>query len=124
MDAWLNTLTEDMFRYIGQTVTIFTTSGGLSGSGFTGVLVSVDCNVVRILADVGAAPACPVGSACTGPIGGFGGSCGFGGGWGGGFGGGFSGIESGFYGFGGGNPLGAICVIPTRAIAAFTHNAI
>ena len=121
MDAWMTTLTENMCRYIGQTVTIFTTSGGLSGSGFTGVLVSVDCNVVRLLADVGAAPACPVGSACTGPIGqgGFGG-CGFGGG----FGGGFSGAANGFFGFGGGNPLGAICVIPTCAIAAFTHNAI
>ena len=126
MDAWTTTLTESMLRYIGQTVTIFTTSGGLSGSGFTGVLVSVDCNVVRLLADVGAAPACPVGSACTGPIGfggGFGG-CGFGSGFGGGFGGGFSGVQSGFFGFGGGNPLGAICVIPTHAIAAFTHNAI
>jgi len=116
MDAWLTTLTEDMFRYIGQTVTIFTTSGGLSGSGFTGVLVSVDCNVVRLLCDVGAAPACPVGSSCTGPIGGFGGGCGFGG-----FGGGF---DNGLFGFNGGNPLGAICVIPTCAIAAFTHNAI
>ena len=122
MDAWTTTLTESMCRFIGQTVTIFTTSGGLSGAGFTGVLVSVDCNVVRLLCDVGCAPSCPVGSACTGPIGsgGFGG-CGFGGGFG--FSGGFSGMQSGFFG-GGGNPLGAICVIPTHAIAAFTHNAI
>lgn len=115
MDAWVNSLTENMFRYIGQTVTIFTTSGGLSGSGFTGVLVSVDCNVVRLLADVGAAPACPVGSACTGPMGFGQGSCGYGG---------FGGYGGGFYGFGGGNPLGAIVVIPTCAVAAFTHNAI
>ncbi len=109
MDGWLTTLVEGMVRYIGQTVTIFTTSGGLSGCGFTGVLVSVDCNVVRLLADLGAPPACPVGSACTGPIG-SGGYSGFGGG--GGCGGGFN------------NPLGAIVVIPTCAIAAFTHNAI
>lgn len=32
MDAWINNIVECMFRYIGQTVTIFTTSGGLSGS--------------------------------------------------------------------------------------------
>lgn len=31
MDAWVTNLVETMFRYIGQTVTIFTTSGGLSG---------------------------------------------------------------------------------------------
>jgi len=31
MEAWLTCLTEDMCRHIGQTVTIFTTSGGLSG---------------------------------------------------------------------------------------------
>lgn len=106
MEAWINSIVETMFRYIGQTVTIFTTSGGLSGSGFTGVLLSVDCNVVRLLADVGAAPACPLGSDCTcGPIGG---CCG--------------------YNYGGcgpgSNPLGAVVIIPTRAIAAFTHNAI
>lgn len=54
MDGWINSIVESMFRHIGQTVTIFTTSGGLSGSGFSGVLLSVDCNVVRLLADVGA----------------------------------------------------------------------
>ena len=32
----------DMSRFIGKTVTIFTTSGGLSGRGFTGVLACVD----------------------------------------------------------------------------------
>lgn len=32
MDGWLNCLVESMICYIGQTVTIFTTSGGLSGS--------------------------------------------------------------------------------------------
>lgn len=31
---------DGLCRYIGQTVTIFTESGGLSGSGFTGVLMS------------------------------------------------------------------------------------
>ena len=32
MDAYIDNLVEGMFCYIGQTVTIFTTSGGLSGS--------------------------------------------------------------------------------------------
>jgi len=49
-------LVESMFRHIGQTVTIFTTSGGLSGNGFTGVLLSADCHCVRLLADIGAPP--------------------------------------------------------------------
>ena len=65
MDAYIDNLVEGMFCYVGQTVTIFTTSGGLSGSGFTGVLISVDCNVVRLLCDVGAPPSCPIGSSCT-----------------------------------------------------------
>ena len=97
-------LCESMLRHIGQTVTIFTTSGGLSGSGFTGVLLSVDANCVRLLADIGAPPACPVGSSCTNvmtPMG-------------------MAGEEMGFWG----NPLGAVCVIPTCAIAVFTHSAI
>jgi hypothetical protein len=51
----------DMSRFIGKTVTIFTTSGGISGSGFTGVLACVDENVVKLITRVGAPPACPVG---------------------------------------------------------------
>ena len=54
MEGHINCLVESMGRYIGQTVTIFTTSGGLSGNGFTGVLLTVDCNCVRLLADIGA----------------------------------------------------------------------
>jgi len=54
MTHHLDCLVESMFRHIGQTVTIFTTSGGLSGGGFTGVLLSADCNCVRLLADIGA----------------------------------------------------------------------
>jgi len=93
-----------MMRHIGQTVTIFTMSGGLSGNGFTGVLLSVDKHCVRLLADIGAPPACPVGSACTNvmtPMG-------------------MDGGED----FMWGNPLGAVCVIPTCSIAVFTHSAI
>jgi len=108
---------ETMLRHIGKTVTIFTTSGGLSGDGFTGVLVGADVNCVRLICDIGMAPACCLGSSC-GPRGGFG------------FGnfGGFGGCSSGNCGlsgsFFGGNPFGSVTVIPTRHIAAFVHNAI
>ena len=53
-------------RYVGQTVTIFTTSGGLSGFGFTGVLAGICDGTVKLITDIAAAPTCPVGSDCTG----------------------------------------------------------
>ena len=59
-------LVESMSRYLGQTVTIFTTSGGLSGNGFTGVLAGICNGCVRLITDIGAPPACPIGSACCG----------------------------------------------------------
>jgi len=119
----------DMSRFVGKTVTVFTASGGVSGSGFTGVLACVDDRVVKLITRIGAAPACPVGSTCTG-FGGFDSNWG----WGGGFGGGF--------GFGGWGPswgncrrqcgggfdasafLGSVTEIPIGAIVSFTHNAI
>ena len=120
-------LIESLNRYIGRTVTIFTTSGGLSGSGFTGVLAGVSCTTVRLITDIGAAPACPVGSSCcggfgcaggygAGAYGGYGGGCGCG--CGGGFGGGYG------FGFGGYNWLGSVTEIPIESIASFTHSAI
>lgn len=117
MENFNNSIVEDMYRYIGQTVTIFTTSGGLSGAGFTGVLIAVDCKTVKLLCNVGWAPSCPIGSNCTNnmtPYGiannynGFGGCRGgYGNNWGCGY-----------------NPLGSVTIIPTCAIASFTHNAI
>ena len=66
MEGYVNCLVESMCRYIGQTVTIFTTSGGLSGNGFTGVLAGFCDGSVKLITDIGAPPACPVGSACCG----------------------------------------------------------
>lgn len=104
MDGWVNSLIECMTRYIGQTVTVFTTSGGLSGNGFTGVLISIDeCNI-RILGDIGAAPSCPVGSSCTnamGPRGIINNNC----------------SQT-------CTPIGSVTVIPVCSIVSFTHNAI
>jgi hypothetical protein len=103
-------LLEDMCRHIGQTCTIFTTSGGLSGGGFTGVLISVDRCACRLICDIGAPPACPVGSACSGGYTPLGFRDGLG--------------DNGGCGQSYGNPLGSVTVIPMACIAAFTHHAI
>ncbi|MDE6181883.1 MAG: hypothetical protein K2F59_01580 [Eubacteriales bacterium] len=95
-------LLESLARYIGQTVTIFTTSGGCSGAGFTGVLASVNENYVKLITNIGAAPSCPLGSSCSGYGYGYGGGCGN-------------------YGY---NWLGSVTEIPVCKIASFTHNAI
>ena len=105
MEFWGNFLLESLCNNIGKTVTIFTTSGGVSGSGFTGVLLSADREVVRLLCDVGAPPACPVGSSCTSSFSPFG-------------------VNNGGWDCFGGNPMGAVTVIPLHAVACFTHNAI
>lgn len=54
----------DLARHIGQTVTIFTTSGGESGEGFTGVLASVNNTFVRLITQIGPAPGCALGNCC------------------------------------------------------------
>lgn len=59
-----NCLSEIMCKYIGQTVTVFTRSGGMAGCGFTGVLAYVNCNCIALINRIGEAPACPVGSNC------------------------------------------------------------
>jgi len=102
----------DMVRYVGKTVTVFTSSGGPSGAGFTGVLACVDENIVRLISRIGAPPACPL----NGPFGPVdmpwgGGVCNRGMGFG--------------FGFGPwGSLLGAVTEIPISQIVAFTHNAI
>ncbi len=61
---WNEEIIESLLRYVGQTVTIFTESGGLSGSGFTGTLAGVFHGAVRLITSIGAPPACPIGSSC------------------------------------------------------------
>ena len=100
---------DNLTRYIGQTVTIFTTSGGLSGSGFTGVLAGVCDNTIKLITDIGAAPACPVGSNCR---------CGCSNGFG------FGGFGYNYTNNFGYNWLGSVTEIPISRIASFTHNAI
>jgi hypothetical protein len=60
-----SSLVRELRRFIGETVTIFTTSGGESGRGFTGVLVAVTSDpIVRLISQIGPAPACALGSCC------------------------------------------------------------
>ena len=109
-------------RYIGQTVTIFTTSGGESGRGFTGVVASVNRNVVKLITEIGPGPGCALGNACDyedlgEDFGGLGEGLGE-----------HEGNgknrsrrnRNGFNGFG----LGSIVEIPIERIAAFVHNAV
>ena len=118
----------DMQRYIGKTVTIFTTSGGISGSGFTGVLAGICGCTVKLITDIGAPPSCPIGSACCGGF--FGEEFedeGFeGGGWCGLFGHCREGRRGRRRGRGrrSWNWLGSVTEIPIDKIASFTHNAI
>jgi len=105
-------------KYIGQTVTIFTKSGGQSGCGFTGVILGVNECYCRLITSIGPAPGCALGNACgngmmndNGMMGG--GGCGNG-----------NGMNQ--YG---GTPtpvynVGSVTDIPINSIASFVHNAI
>ncbi|NLO47337.1 MAG: hypothetical protein GX111_03305 [Clostridiales bacterium] len=83
--------------HVGETVTIYTTSGGQSGHGFTGVVLAVDECFVRLITCIGPAPGCALGSAC---------SCNRG------------------RNFGRINTVGSVVDIPIDRIAAVVHNAV
>jgi hypothetical protein len=124
-------------NYIGETVTIFTSSGGQSGAGFTGVILAVNNVFVRLLTRIGPPPGCSLGNACTGF------NVGYGYGYGKGCGGGYGSYSDG-YGIGGpiapaseigaitaggwnGYPVytvGSVTDIPISSIVSFVHNAV
>lgn len=52
-------------NYIGETVTIFTSSGGQSGAGFTGVVLAANDVFVRLITRIGPPPGCSLGNACS-----------------------------------------------------------
>jgi hypothetical protein len=56
---------EHLSRFTGETVTIFTKSGGMSGCGFTGVILHVNSCFCRLITCVGPAPGCALGNACS-----------------------------------------------------------
>ena len=105
-------LTQHLCDYIGETVTIFTTSGGASGCGFTGVLLDVNFCFVRLMTDIGTAPSNPLAENICGdhPDNAF---------------------SHGSKGCGQVVPdsgshfrLGSVCDIPVCKIASFCHNAV
>lgn len=51
-----DTFVQSLIKYIGQTVTIYTASGGDSGSGFTGVILDVKKDYIKVLSSVGSPP--------------------------------------------------------------------
>jgi hypothetical protein len=127
--------------FIGETVTIFTSSGGQSGSGFTGVVLTVNPVFVRLISRIGPAPGCALGNACTGfnvghgyPASPYGcGMPGFAGGYGAGMGlfpGAVSTMgEVGAATAGGWNgypvyTVGSVTDIPIASIVSFVHNAV
>lgn len=57
---------DHMEAFVGKVVTIFTTSGGDSGAGFTGVLLEVNDDFIRLLTRMGPAPSCALGNCCSG----------------------------------------------------------
>jgi len=126
-------------NYIGETVTIFTSSGGQSGAGFTGVVLSVNPVFVRLITRIGPPPGCALGNSCAGfNVGygqgygsGYGGGCSSGYGYGSGYGSGSSlpANMSGATTAGGWNSnpvytVGSVTDIPISAIVSFVHNAV
>lgn len=111
-------LVRHLCRFIGETVTIFTTSGGPSGCGFTGVLLSVNNRFVRLLTSMGDAPSNPLAKNICSEMGG---------------------CMPNFNSFGlsdsdsllgknsmkgSGSKFGSVCDIPIDRIAAFCHNTV
>ncbi len=99
-------------RFVGETVTIFTTSGGQSGDGFTGVILAVNNCFVRLITRIGPAPGCALGNACNNyGRNNYGNNCS---------------CDRGNYGrgYGGNNVVGSVTDIPIDRIASFVHNAV
>lgn len=94
---------DELLRYIGQTVTVFTTSGGASGYGFTGVLLRANSSYITLVNRLGTPPANPVSDVmCPDKRGTRDGK----------------GTDPTIY------AVGSVCDIPIDKIAAFSHNAI
>lgn len=114
--------------YIGETVTIFTSSGGQSGSGFTGVVMAVNEVFVRLLTRIGPPPGCSLGNACSNFNVGYGAGAG-GAGVGNGIGPVLPASVNGAIAAGGwdGYPVstvGSVTDIPIASIVSFVHNAV
>ena len=110
---------ENLRRYVGENVTVFTTSGGASGCGFTGILLSVNQSCLRLVTEQGAAPANPLSESVCGDISDLCPGKGPGG-----IGGGGGGPCRGGSHQPGGSVAGSVCDIPLNRVAAVCHNAL
>lgn len=113
-----SSLARHIDEFVGENVTIFTTSGGASGCGFTGVVLSVNSCFVRLVTDLGMPPSNPLAENICGDM--------------------DNGPEQGGRGCGGMSgsgrnwrndrgrtrTAGSVCDIPIDRIAAFCHNAV
>lgn len=61
VDQWF---VRHMQRFIGENVLVFTTSGGASGSGFSGILMEVNCDFIRLVSRQSTPPTCPISDIC------------------------------------------------------------
>jgi len=104
-------------NYVGETVTIFTASGGQSGSGFTGVVLSANESFVRLITSVGPPPGCALGNACSGFNVGAVNSCSTRRNW-------RCGNQSGVWDGLPVSRVGSVTDIPVRNIVSFVHNAV
>lgn len=89
---------EHLSQFIGETVTVYTASGGQSGLGFTGCLLRVNEAFVRLITRLESTPACSPRSSCE--------RCR---------------RESCSYQ---NRNLGSVCDIPIHSIVCFVHNAV
>ncbi|MDF2801425.1 MAG: putative rane protein [Anaerocolumna sp.] len=95
-------------EFVGETVTIFTKSGGVSGCGFTGVVLAVNCDFVRLVTHQGSAPVSPIGgpnSSCCNDLNN-------------------DNYNNNYHNNYQHYSVGSVCDIPIDKIAAFCHNAI
>jgi hypothetical protein len=71
---------ETLLGNTGKIITVFTQSGGCSGSGFSGLLVEANCRFIKLITRLPSAPRHPFGNnrginSDFGGFGGFGGGC-------------------------------------------------
>jgi hypothetical protein len=55
---------QHMSQYIGQTITVYTTSGGVAGCGLTGVLSQCTASHITLITHIGPPPEKPKSKAC------------------------------------------------------------
>lgn len=90
----------NMYKYIGETVTVFVNSGGISGLGFTGVLLKVYNTYIELITVIGPAPDYAFCNNCTYET-----DCRF------------AALKNNYV-----KTLGAVIFIPVDKIVSFVHN--